>query len=540
MLRRLSATKLTLGLIFLVVAVLAAGPASALQAAPVLLALALSVSGLVLLPAGFHHGRSGPWRLASLALDVGAIVFLLSPSQAGAPALHPPLPLVLPAWWDAAWTPLLVVAAIVLNGAAAPAELAIAAAGAGLAAGWYLGWLLPAAAAGACVVVTAAIMAPLRRRSLPPDLPDRLAHAAAHGNGDGGAGTAEGASLGKADLQAAAAALGVGEVGLLVHDTLWRQRAPTGDLHLLRGGRYTVQRVPLDPGRVHDPTVIGFESPPGPELPALSYVKLLVGQVGVVGRIILPSWPELDTNRPEHSAARDALLALLAATWGLRLDNQRLARQAEAHLLDIVESLIASVEAKDQYTSGHSTRVCKYSLALGEALGLTGRKLDEVSIGAALHDVGKLGVPEQILSKPGALDDAEWSVVRSHPKVGARIIDSFNQSEAVLHIIYHHHERYDGRGYPAQLKGEAIPFPARIVAVADALDAMTSSRSYQRNRTVREAVDEVRRNAGTQFDPKMVQALVKIPLAKLEAIAPYPPAEATTVPAAKTPVTVPA
>jgi putative nucleotidyltransferase with HDIG domain len=223
-------------------------------------------------------------------------------------------------------------------------------------------------------------------------------------------------------------------------------------------------------------------------------------------------------------------VAVLTATWALRLDNQRLAAEAEARLLDIVESLIASVEAKDVYTSGHSKRVCRYSVLIAEQLGLTGRALDDVAIGAALHDVGKIKIPDHVLCKPGKMDDAEWQLMKSHPKVGARIVDSFNQSPAVLHIIFHHHERYDGRGYPAGLEGEAIPLVARIAAVADALDAMTSGRIYQRNRSLLEALDELRANAGKQFDPKVVEAALSLPRDQLQAVVPKLPTSPTDAP----------
>ncbi|HEU5317612.1 MAG TPA: HD-GYP domain-containing protein, partial [Chloroflexota bacterium] len=183
--------------------------------------------------------------------------------------------------------------------------------------------------------------------------------------------------------------------------------------------------------------------------------------------------------------------------------------------------------------SGHSKRVCRYSELIALSLGMRGRDLEEIAIGAALHDVGKLGISEQVLRKPSKLDDDEWAQIKDHPRVGARIIDSFNQSYAVLHAIQHHHEHWNGNGYPGRLAGEAIPLSARIVCVADALDAMTSARSYQRNRSVADALEELRRSAGRQFDPAIVDAIVRVPLPQLEAIAPPAPAP---VPAPPPPV----
>ena len=324
------------------------------------------------------------------------------------------------------------------------------------------------------------------------------------------------APLGEADLRAAASMLGVDTVALFVPQRSASTRLGSGELRLLQRGAYRTLRVPL----ADDDESLGFAEPPGLRLPRPLVVKPLLGQAGELGRLLVA--------RPQEESAADAssppesLLALLGAWWSMRLDNRRLAADAEARLLDIVESLITSVEAKDPYTSGHSKRVCKYSELIAQSLGMTGRDLEEIAVGAALHDVGKLGIPEHVLRKPAKLDDDEWAQVQEHPKVGARIIDSFNQSYAVLHAIQHHHEHWNGNGYPGRLVGEAIPLSARIVGVADALDAMTSARSYQRNRTVADALDELRRSAGRQFDPAVVDAIERIPLAQLEAIAPSP------------------
>jgi putative nucleotidyltransferase with HDIG domain len=335
--------------------------------------------------------------------------------------------------------------------------------------------------------------------------------------------TSEPAPLGEADLRAAAAMFGTDQVAVLVKEPFRGSRARWGELHLLDGERYRVHRVPLQAAGTEDE--LGFEPPNWFVLPRPWRVKPLRGQAGDLGMLLVGSVTG-DTSGGA-SEPQDVLIAVMAAWWSLRLDNCRLSAEAEARLLDIVESLITSVEARDPYTSGHSKRVCKYSELIALELGIAGRDLEEIAIGAALHDVGKLGIPEHILHKPSKLDDHEWQQMQAHPKVGARIIDSFNQSQAVLDMIYSHHEHFNGRGYPRGLAGEAIPLTARIVAVADAMDAMTSSRSYQRNRTVAEALEEVRRNAGTQFDPQIVQAVLRIPLAHLEAIAPTLPVAAS-------------
>ena len=326
------------------------------------------------------------------------------------------------------------------------------------------------------------------------------------------------APLGEPDLRAAAAMLGVSEIALLVPERGSHSRLAFGELKVLHRGVFRTHRVPM--GGVGEDEGLGFVEPPGVRLPRPYVVKSLLGQSGELARIVVGVAAEPgDPSGPSAS-----LLALLGAWWSMRLDNRRLASDAEQRLLDIVESLITSVEAKDPYTSGHSKRVCRYSELIAQSMGIAGRELEEIAIGAALHDVGKLGIPEHVLRKPSKLDDDEWEQIKSHPKVGARIIDSFNQSYQVLYAIQHHHEHWNGAGYPGKLAGEAIPLPARIVGVADALDAMTSARSYQRNRTVIDALEEIRRSAGHQFDPAVVEAILRIPIASLEAIAPPAPA----------------
>lgn len=330
--------------------------------------------------------------------------------------------------------------------------------------------------------------------------------------------------LGEPDLRAAAAMLNMPHLAVLVNEPTRPHDEPWGELHLLDGQSYTVHRVPLQT----EAEDLGCVPPAGLRLPRPYRVKTLYGMTGEMGKLVLG--PLGDGSAGESA---DTLLALLGAWWSLRLENRRLAAEAESRLLDMVESLITSVEAKDPYTSGHSKRVCSYSELIAREMGLVGHDLEEIAIGAALHDVGKLGIPEHVLRKPSKLDDDEWQQMKSHPRVGARIIDSFNQSQVILDTIYHHHEHFNGRGYPRGLAGSAIPLPARIVGAADALDAMTSARSYQRNRTIPDALEEIKRNAGTQFDPAVVQALLRIPVAALQEIAP-------NVPAAEPPVAVPA
>ena len=365
---------------------------------------------------------------------------------------------------------------------------------------------------GACAFL---LWAPLSKRG---DAKQALNMLIASGNAD----LAGAAPLAEPDLRAAAAMLGVSDLALLVPDPGSRSQLAWGELKAIHRGAYKTYRVPL--GADGEDGGLGFIEPPGLRLPRPYVVKALNGQSGELARIVVGA--TLRADSAASTAPSDSLLALLGAWWSMRLDNRRLAADAEQRLLDIVESLITSVEAKDPYTSGHSKRVCKYSELIAQSMGIGGRDLEEIAIGAALHDVGKLGIPEHVLRKPSKLDDDEWEQIKSHPKVGARIIDSFNQSYQVLYAIQHHHEHWNGAGYPGKLAGEAIPLPARIVGVADAIDAMTSARSYQRNRTIEDALEEIRKSAGRQFDPAVVEAVLRIPIASLEAIAPVVPAPA--------------
>jgi putative nucleotidyltransferase with HDIG domain len=205
----------------------------------------------------------------------------------------------------------------------------------------------------------------------------------------------------------------------------------------------------------------------------------------------------------------DAALATLGHHLGAHVIGDRLHDRLERGFVATIEALIGALEAKDAYTAGHSNRVAAYSLAIAAELGLPEDLVADLHTGAILHDIGKIGVGDSVLFKPTRLSDDEFDQIKDHPRRGARIIDAFNRSQTVLAVVFHHHERYDGRGYPAGLRGIDIPLPARIVNVADAFDAMTTNRPYGRTKTHEEALAELQRGAGTQFDPQVVAALVR-------------------------------
>ena len=182
----------------------------------------------------------------------------------------------------------------------------------------------------------------------------------------------------------------------------------------------------------------------------------------------------------------------------------------EKAYLDMVQTLRYTVEAKDTYTRGHSDRVSEYSVLIGEKLGLPEDQIKTLRIGGLFHDIGKIGIPDSILLKPDKLSDDEYSQIKNHPSIGAHILGSAEIFKDIIPIVKHHHERYDGNGYPSRLKGEEIPYIARIAAVADTFDAMTSRRSYRGPIDIEHVKEEIKRCEGTQFDPQIAEVFLEI------------------------------
>jgi putative nucleotidyltransferase with HDIG domain len=178
--------------------------------------------------------------------------------------------------------------------------------------------------------------------------------------------------------------------------------------------------------------------------------------------------------------------------------------------LSAIESLIRTIEERDRYTAGHSVRVRHYALALARAVGLPVRLCKQVSLAAKLHDIGKVAVPEAILQKPAALTSEEEAIIRLHPETGERILSPIIRNRAVLSAIRNHHERIDGKGYPDGLQGDAVPLLARMIAIPDVFDALTSSRAYRQALPLHEALEIMRQGAGTHFDAELVRAFLSI------------------------------
>jgi response regulator RpfG family c-di-GMP phosphodiesterase len=178
--------------------------------------------------------------------------------------------------------------------------------------------------------------------------------------------------------------------------------------------------------------------------------------------------------------------------------------ESKVWVLRAAHALAAAVEAKDPYTAGHAQRVTSYAMRIAEVAGNI--DLLRFRLAGDLHDVGKIGVPDQVLNKPGRLSDEEFDLVKKHPVTGARILEPLIDDPLVIGVVRWHHERWDGRGYPDGLKGEEIPLPARVLAVADTMDAMSSNRAYRAGMAWDDVVAEIRRCSGSQFDPKVVEA----------------------------------
>jgi len=212
------------------------------------------------------------------------------------------------------------------------------------------------------------------------------------------------------------------------------------------------------------------------------------------------------TGYEEHP---DDVLVALGDHAGAILQNAKLHTELRGSYLDTVRVLAEAIEVKDPFLRGHSEEVSGYVARVADELGIEPKRREELVFGSLLHDVGKLGISERILLKPGPLTAEEFAVIQLHPRIGYRLIQNVALLRSVAPAILHHHERYDGDGYPAGLKGEQIPLEARIICVADAFSAMTSERPYQRRKSLDEACEELERSAGTQFDPRIVRLFVE-------------------------------
>ncbi|MDI6900748.1 MAG: HD domain-containing protein [Anaerosomatales bacterium] len=232
----------------------------------------------------------------------------------------------------------------------------------------------------------------------------------------------------------------------------------------------------------------------------------LVSADGTIGAITVGS------RNMEHRFTSDdvRLLATIANHVTIAIGNIELFSSLQDAYLATVRALAAAVDAKDPFTRGHSDRVARFGLVIADALELSSEQRIALEMAAYLHDIGKIGISEEILLKPGKLSDDEMGQMRHHPLIGANILRPVAFPWPIAPIVRHHHEHYDGRGYPAGLKGEEIPMLARVLTVADAYEAMIADRPYRRGRSEQDAIMELRRCAGTHFDPKIVDAFIAV------------------------------
>jgi putative nucleotidyltransferase with HDIG domain len=179
-----------------------------------------------------------------------------------------------------------------------------------------------------------------------------------------------------------------------------------------------------------------------------------------------------------------------------------------AVVMDTLTSLALAVDAKDQFTQGHSQKVSGYAVLIAEAMQLSSAEIEEIRLGGMLHDVGKVGIPELILNKCGPLNPEEWETMKRHVEYGAKLLEPLRGTERVCSMVRHHHEFFDGSGYPQGFAGSQIPLGARIIAIADAYDTITSERTYKKAHTPEEAFLELERCGGAQFDPEIVRTFV--------------------------------
>ena len=213
-------------------------------------------------------------------------------------------------------------------------------------------------------------------------------------------------------------------------------------------------------------------------------------------------------SKQDFDSADTQILLSTANQIAVLLTNAKLYQDLEELLLGALRALTSSIDAKDTYTCGHSERVALISRRLAHWLGFDKNQVGTVHLTGLLHDVGKIGVSEQVLTKPGRLADDEFDQIKKHPRIGANILKGIKQMATVARGVLTHHERYDGRGYPDGITGKSIPPTGRIVMLADSFDAMISDRTYRKAMPLRAALAEIRRFSGTQFDPDLADALL--------------------------------
>lgn len=252
-------------------------------------------------------------------------------------------------------------------------------------------------------------------------------------------------------------------------------------------------------GRHPDPEVMNALNQEN--MPVSSMAVPLIGKNKVLGVLNVSKF-----SVPPFTTSDLQIATILSSQVVTAMENARLYDNLRENYLRTVQALVAAVEAKDPYTRWHSTNVAKYAVAIARDMGISPSHLEEIHIASILHDVGKIGISERIISKPDRLSREEFEIMKDHPAHGIRILDPIGFAPAIMSAIFQHHERYDGKGYPQGLAGEDINLAARILSVADTIDAMLSERPYRGMISGEQVLEELERESGKQFDPTVTES----------------------------------
>jgi len=278
---------------------------------------------------------------------------------------------------------------------------------------------------------------------------------------------------------------------------------------LRRIGQQLMQKA-MEPGRpvvIDDTTTLGI-----PFLPRIAKSLLIVPLVVEQEPIGLLYGAE-KCDGSHISSVDSKLCNSLANSISIFLENLVLYGDMQGMFLGTLQALTSAIDAKDSYTHGHSERVALMSRMLAEAAGLDEHTCERVYIAGLVHDVGKIGVPESVLCKPGRLTDEEFELIKMHPEIGGKILQDIPQMQDLIPGVMYHHERWDGRGYPHKLEGESIPLFGRLICLADSFDAMSSNRTYRRSLSHQDVLEEIQRCAGAQFDPELAEVFTQMDFA---------------------------
>lgn len=294
---------------------------------------------------------------------------------------------------------------------------------------------------------------------------------------------------------------------ILKHNPLFGQTPNSAEF-----AKHLVAAVPTDLPSLKDHYVIINDSSLAPGFRELHPDPYRALMVTIQSERTFFGWIGVVSFNMNHIFRRSELRLIIsiAEQVNVVITNTDLYNELEQFIVDMVRSLVQAIEAKDTYTRGHSERVGHYSMLLADKMALDQEQRTNLQWAAMLHDVGKIGITEMILNKPGSLTEGEYEQIKSHPTKGYAILKPLAPLAGALPGILHHHERYDGKGYPDRLKGEGIPLLGRIIAVPDTFDAINSSRAYRKGSSIQKAIEIIKSVAGSQLDPNIVEAFTEI------------------------------